>query len=108
MLFNSYFFIFVFLPVTLVIFFALGRHRERRAAVAWLVTASLFFYGWWNPAYLGLIIASILFNYTAGTVLGSRRRAPSIRRATLIFAVTSNLLVLGYYKYAGFFLANVN
>jgi len=108
MLFNSYFFIFVFLPVTLAIFFVLGRHRERRAAIAWLVTASLFFYGWWNPAYLGLIIASILFNYTAGTVLGSVRRRESTRRVTLSFAVATNLAVLGYYKYAGFFLANLN
>lgn len=108
MLFNSYFFIFIFLPVALTIFFALGRHGERRAAIAWLVAASLFFYGWWNPAYLGLIIASILFNYTAGTVLGSTRRSDSIRRVALTFAVSTNLAVLGYFKYAGFFLANLN
>jgi len=108
MLFNSYFFIFVFLPVTLAVFFALGKRGERRAAVAWLVTASLFFYGWWNPAYLGLIVGSILFNYTAGTVLGSHQRKPKIRRASLVLAIALNLIVLGYYKYAGFFLVNVN
>src|SRR5438093_6088350 len=108
MLFNSYIFILVFLPVTLAVFFALGSRSEQRAAIAWLVAASLFFYGWWNPAYLGLIIASILFNYTVGTVLGSDRRTQSVRRATLIFAVAANLVVLGYYKYAGFFLVNLN
>ena len=108
MLFNSYIFIFLFLPVTLAVFFVLGRHRERRAAVAWLVIASLFFYGWWNPAYVSLIVASILFNYTAGTVLGSVRRSHSLRRATLIFAVATDLLVLGYYKYAAFFVTNLN
>jgi alginate O-acetyltransferase complex protein AlgI len=108
MLFNSYFFILVFLPVTLVVFFVLGRHRARRAAVAWLVAASLFFYGWWNPVYLGLIIASILFNYIVGTVLASQRRPDSVRHAALIFGVAANLAVLGYYKYAGFFLTNLN
>ena len=108
MLFNSYFFIFVFLPVTFGVFFLLGRHRELRAAVAWLVIASLFFYGWWNPAYVGLIIASILFNYAAGTILGSERRSQSMRRAALTFAVVTNLVVLGYYKYAGFFLTSLN
>jgi len=108
MLFNSYFFILVFLPVTLSVFFLLGSHGERRAAVAWLVGASLFFYGWWNPAYLGLITASVLFNYTIGALLGYQQRRATFRRTALIVGITANLLVLGYYKYAGFFLANLN
>lgn len=107
MLFNSYFFIFVFLPVTLIVFFALGRGREKRAAIAWLVAASLFFYGWWNPAYLGLIIFSILFNFTIGTVLGGHRKS-MVKKSALTFGVVANLSVLAYFKYAGFFLANLN
>jgi hypothetical protein len=58
MLFNSYIFIFVFLPVTVIGFYAIGYLGYKRFAVSWLVTASLFFYGWWNPAYLWLIIGS--------------------------------------------------
>ncbi len=54
MLFNSYVFIFVFLPVTLAGFFLLGRFQPKLAA-AWLTAASLFFYGWWNPLYVGLL-----------------------------------------------------
>ena len=107
MLFNSYFFIFVFLPATLTVFFALGRGREQRAAIAWLVAASLFFYGWWNPAYLGLIIASILFNFTIGAIVGGQRRL-GVKKSALTFGIAANLSVLAYYKYAGFFLANLN
>ncbi|WP_446811807.1 MBOAT family O-acyltransferase [Methylomonas sp. 2BW1-5-20] len=108
MLFNSYTFILVFLPVTLLVFFTLGRHAGRRVAISWMVAASLFFYGWWNPAYLGLIVASILFNYSIGTVLGDERRQASTRHHTFVFAVVVNLAVLGYYKYANFFLENLN
>jgi len=108
MLFNSYFFILVFLPATLLVFFYLGHRGERRAAIGWLVAASLFFYGWWNPAYLGLIVGSILFNYSVGTVLGDQRRRLRTRKWTLGFGITCNLLALGYYKYANFFLQNLN
>ena len=108
MLFNSYFFILVFLPVTLLVFFTLGRRGGRRAAIGWLVAASLFFYGWWNPAYLGLIVASILFNYTIGTVLGDQRRRHASRKGALIIGIAANLTILAYYKYANFFLDSVN
>lgn len=108
MLFNSYFFILVFLPVTLLVFFALGHRGGRRAAIGWLVAASLFFYGWWNPAYLGLIVASILFNYSVGTVLGNQRRRLATRKGALIIGIAANLAVLAYYKYANFFLESLN
>jgi alginate O-acetyltransferase complex protein AlgI len=108
MLFNSYSFLLGFLPVTLLVFFALGRKGERRLAIAWLVAASLFFYGWWNPAYLGLIVASILFNYSIGTVLGDGRRQIATRKLALALAISLNLAALAYYKYANFFLQNLN
>ncbi len=72
MLFNSYEFIFLFLPITLLVFFSIGGRGHDRIAIAWLVGASLFFYGWWNPAYLGLILVSILFNYATGVALASQ------------------------------------
>ncbi|MEO7728864.1 MAG: MBOAT family protein [Burkholderiales bacterium] len=109
MLFNSYVFIFAFLPVTLAGFFLLGRFQPRLAA-AWLTIASLFFYGWWNPAYVGLLALSICFNYVCGAAIA--RNVAVDRRAAgkriLIFAVTVNLVVLAYYKYANFFLSNVD
>lgn len=108
MLFNSYTFILVFLPITLGLFFFLSRYAGRRVAISWLVVASLLFYGWWNPAYLGLIIISILFNYTVGTVLGDERRRLVTRQRIFALAVSVNLAVLGYYKYANFFLENLN
>ena len=108
MLFNSYFFILIFLPITLLVFFALGRKGGRRLAIAWMVAASLFFYGWWNPAYLGLIVASILFNYSIGIILGDERRHYATRKGVFAFGITANLAVLAYYKYANFFLESLN
>ena len=108
MLFNSYIFIFVFLPVTLAGFFLLGRWRHQWAA-AWLTAASLFFYGWWNPVYVGLLALSICFNYVCGVAI-ARSALPgrkAAQRRMLIFAVTVNLGVLAYYKYANFFLSSI-
>lgn len=107
MLFNSLGFIFLFLPVTLGVFFMLGRSNMRRPAVAWLVLCSLFFYGWWNPAYLSLIIFSMLFNYTLGTVLGNSGNV-IVRKFTLWLGVLTNLGLLGYYKYSNFFFEQIN
>lgn len=100
MLFNSLEFIGVFLPVSLAGYFLLGAFGRRRLVIAWLVLTSLFFYGWWNPAYLWVIIASILGNYACGMIL---LRYGSFGRMTLTFGIAANLAVLGYFKYANFF-----
>ena len=106
MLFNSYEFIFIFLPVTLVLFFLIGARGHHKIAMTWLVGASLFFYGWWNPAYLGLIMASMLFNYGLGVGLGSGTQVQ--RKAILIAGIIINLSLIGYFKYANFFVDNLN
>ena len=103
MLFNSHIFIFLFLPITLLGFFTLGSRGYYRIALAWLILASLFFYGWWNPIYLSLLILSILCNYTLGQGLNRYRN-----KTILILGISANLALLGYYKYANFFIANVN
>ena len=103
MLINSYVFLFVFLPVTLFGFHIIGKQGYHKVAVSWLVGASLFFYGWWNPAYLGLILGSILFNYAVGFSLLGRPH-----KLTLFLGVAGNLGVLGYFKYANFFIDNIN
>jgi alginate O-acetyltransferase complex protein AlgI len=99
LLFNSYEFLFLFLPVTLAGFFALGR-RSHALAMGWLVAASLFFYGWWFAPYLVLLLVSVVFNFAAGLTI-SRAVAPT-RHRLLIAAVACNLALLGYFKYAGF------
>ncbi len=103
MLFNSYIFIFIFLPVTLVGFHLIGKRGHHRIAISWLVGASLFFYAWWNPAYLGLMLISILFNYAVGVSLLDRPK-----RAILFFGVIINFCLLGYFKYANFFVDSLN
>lgn len=105
MLFNSYLFIFLFLPLSVWVFFKIGGLGRHRVAITWLVAASLFFYGWWNPSYLGLILLSVFFNYAVGVAISSRYEGVSKRYRYLIlaFGVAANLMVLGYYKYAGFF-----
>ncbi len=108
MLFNSYIFIFVFLPFAVLLFQTLERAGYREAALAFLVLASLVFYGWWNPIYLGLIAASILFNYLVGYFLSSGNRTGISTRALLIFGIASNLGLLAYFKYTGFLAANLN
>ena len=109
MLFNSYPFIFFFLPITLIVFFLIGNKGHHRIALSWLVGASLFFYAWWNPAYLGLLLFSLLFNYACGVALSNKDNQPLNSKRFLLFSgVTTNLLLLGYYKYANFFIDNIN
>ncbi len=111
MLFNSLEFIFLFLPVVFVGYFWLCHREWIRAANGWLVLASLFFYGWWNPIYLPLLLGSIGFNYGIGTWLRrlrQREHAPVRPKTALIIGVAGNIALLGYFKYADFFLGNLN
>ncbi len=114
MLFNSYGFIFLYLPLVLLGFFQLARISHSYAA-AWLALASLFFYGYWNPAYVGLLLISITCNYTFGVWIAKTMRNSedestkgARKKQLLIVAITANLLLIGYYKYANFFLSNFN
>ena len=110
MLFNSYEFIFCFLPLAFACFYGLGRYGSRKLAIAFLSGASLFFYGWWNPAYLWVLVSSILFNYAVGGVLsGKRVLLYSIpKKAMVVAGISCNLLLLGYFKYANFALTSIN
>ena len=103
MLFNSHAFVFAFLPLVLLVFALLTRCEDRQAPVIWLLAASLFFYAWWNPAYLPLLLVSIGVNYTLGLQIARRRaEARSGARSLLILGVAINLGLIGYFKYAGF------
>jgi D-alanyl-lipoteichoic acid acyltransferase DltB (MBOAT superfamily) len=102
MLFNSAGFLFVFLPVTLLGFYLLA-DRRRDGAIAWLLAASLVFYGAWDPRFVALIVASVAANYLFG--LGIERAGdPGTRRRRLVAGLVFNLGALGYFKYFNFFL----
>jgi alginate O-acetyltransferase complex protein AlgI len=107
MLFNSYEFLFGFLPVVLLAFFLLGR-TSALAAVGFLSAASLFFYGWWNPPYVVLLAGSVVFNYFIGRSLAASRGGAARNKAVLWLGIAGNLAVLGTFKYAAFFAANAN
>ena len=98
MLFNSYIFLFTFLPITLI-GYQIAAYWHRRAVVLWLSLASLAFYGYWRPVYLILLCASILFNYTAGCLISRRIPNGVSPRLLLGAAITGNLAALCYYKY---------
>ena len=99
MLFNSYPFLFLYLPVVLGGFFLLGAFRPRAAAF-WLALASVTFYGWWNWRFVPLLLASIAFNLSAGSALARNRSG-----RLLALAISANLAALGYFKYANFLVA---
>jgi D-alanyl-lipoteichoic acid acyltransferase DltB (MBOAT superfamily) len=106
MLFNSYIFIFIFLPVTFGIYFFLNQKKQTKVSQVFLVFASLFFYAWWNITYLPLILLSIIFNYTLGLQLSKKSQRQ--KKRLLVVGIIANLLLLGYFKYADFFLENFN
>jgi D-alanyl-lipoteichoic acid acyltransferase DltB (MBOAT superfamily) len=106
MLFNSFVFIFAFLPLFLLLYHLLVR-RNASAAIVFVTLASLAFYAYWNPVYLPVLAGPILLNW----LLARRIRAAGERRAAtlwLAFAIALNLALLGYFKYAGFFVENLN
>jgi alginate O-acetyltransferase complex protein AlgI len=103
MLFNSLHFIFIFLPITVFIFYLIGSRGHHRIAIGWLICLSLLFYGWWNPIYVLLLLGSILFNYFLSATLAKTKN-----KTTLVIGVAVNLFILGYFKYANFFIDNIN
>jgi len=106
MLFNSYIYIFAFLPITFFIYFYLLKQRFIVGAKIFLVFASLFFYSWWNIIYLPIILTSMLFNYAIGNSLNANIKIN--RKYVLIFGITINLISLGYFKYRDFFIDNID
>ena len=105
MLFNSYQFIFGFLPAVCVSYFVANRFWGRRAGVAVLVAGSLFFYGWWNERYLWILLLSIGCN--AGFAIALIHGEPKQRFWILLVGLGFNLFLLSYFKYASFFAQNL-
>lgn len=108
MLFNSFEFIFLFLPITLILYFLLNHYGKYKLAKGWLIVASLYFYAYFNYSYLILIITSILANYFLGDLLHSNKRSELQRKGILGIGIIFNLGALGYFKYFDFFVENIN
>ncbi len=109
MLFNSYEFLFLFLPVTAGVFFILGR-SSKVLAIRWLILASLFFYAWWRPLNVALIAPSILINFGLARLLQRllAQEKGAAAKVVLILGITFNIAFLGYFKYANFFVGAVD
>ncbi len=103
MLFNSYAFIFVFLPITLILFHASKSNSNIHLPKVIILLGSLFFYAWWNPYHLYLISSSIIINYYIGGTL-SKNKSKIIYALGILF----NVGLLAYYKYFNFFIDNIN
>lgn len=106
MLFNSYPFLLVFLPTVLVAFYLVAA-RAPELGVWILAVASLAFYGYWDARYVPLLMGSAVFNWLVARLLEHSPRGSQRRRAQLAGAVGANLLLLGYFKYANFFLSTI-
>ena len=107
MLFNSYEFLFAFLPILLLGFFFMGRHN-RNLAILWLGVASLLFYAWDSPLrHVLLLLASISANFTVGYCLVHPGLSAPRRKALLVVALAANLAAIGYLKYIGFLFDNL-
>jgi D-alanyl-lipoteichoic acid acyltransferase DltB (MBOAT superfamily) len=106
LLFNSYEFIFAFLPITFFIYFYLNNKRLTTASKGFLVFSSFFFYSWWNILYLPIILSSMLFNFIIGNSLNKNSKLN--KRSILIFGIFLNIALLGYFKYSDFFIQNIN
>ena len=98
MLFSSHVFLFAFLPVVLLLYYI--SPRKLRNPV--LLFVSLFFYGWGEPAYLLLMVATIVLNFLCGAWIAKLRQKEKQAAYVVVIAVAANLLILGYFKYAGF------
>ena len=107
MLFNSYIFVLLFLPLTLIGYFALNHFKKYRLASVYLLLMSLWFYAYFNIKYLPIIVISILVNFGFYKLFKSGC-AKWLKKAVLILAVTLNIGVLFYFKYYDFFFENIN
>ncbi len=101
MLFNSYVYIFFFLPLAFICYFYLVHKRVCIGAKSLLIFASLFFYAYWNISYLPLILFSLLFNFSIAQYIVAKK-------SVLFLGIGTNLALLFYYKYTDFFLSNLN
>jgi len=114
MLFNSYIFVFLFLPITLAGWYILNKFNYHKIAYAFLTGMSLWFYGYFNTKYLLIIVLSILGNYLLSSFLKVFEDKPdyisprNIKKFVIALGIVLNLGILFYFKYFDFFISNIN
>lgn len=108
MLFHEPVFLFIFLPLTLTFYLLLRKFARQEMIVLALSSASLIFYGWWNPRYIWLIVVSILFNFLLGRQLVIRKSRGKVARNLLAVGIISNLSLLLAFKYLAFAVESTN
>jgi alginate O-acetyltransferase complex protein AlgI len=106
-LFTTATFAFLYLPLVLAGYYLLGRHSQAGAAT-WLLAASIFFYGYWMPEFTLLLLGSITVNFAVGMRIAAAAPRGPTARSWLVAGIAFNLGLLGYFKYANFFVANLN
>ena len=102
MVFSNLVFLYAFLPLSILLYFLVPGIRAKNVI---LLLFSLLFYGWGEPVYILLMLISIVVNYFLGCLMEDE---PEKKKRTLIFALVWNLFVLGFFKYYGFLLTNLN
>ena len=107
LLFNSFVFVFVFLPITWLLFRISCANKVPDVALALLLVASLVFYSYWNPPFFFLILFSILFNYSWGRLLEKSSKSVRVRKMWLYSGVAVNLMLIIYFKYYNFLMHNI-
>lgn len=109
MLFNSYLFVFIFLPICLLGYYFAVNKRNGNYAKIWLIAMSLWFYGSVRIEYLLILFGSVLFNYAVWRTFFSKEKEKTKRdKMFLVFGITGNLALLVYVKYMNFFMESIN
>lgn len=108
MVFSSYEMIFLFLPIVLIGYFALSKIEQPVFQKLFLVGASMFFYAYFNPAYLIIILSSIIINYLLSKVIVHLDEKIRLKKTVLAVGILFNIGLLGYFKYHDFLISNIN
>lgn len=109
MLFNTFPFIFGFLPIVIIGYFYLNNKKLIKGAKLWLIFSSLFFYSWWNIVYLPLILSSVFFNfYTSNKIQKVNKNTFLTKKLWFLIGLIFNVGLLLYFKYMDFFIENIN
>lgn len=108
MLFNSYIFIFCFLPLSVILYFTMNFLRKERLAKAFLILMSLWFYAYFHLNYLPILVLSIGINFGISKLLLKLKDRETLQRYVLILGILCNIAAIFYYKYYGFFMENIH
>lgn len=108
MIFNSFEFIFLFLPITIIGYFTLNKFNNYNLSKIWLIVCSLYFYSYFNPWYLPIILISILVNFFIASQLHKEKYKKNLKKTLFFCGILFNLFLLGYFKYYDFFINNIN